>query len=340
MQIITILAAAFISQSIGVLCFGKTAFTTTRTVRCLSTLKHHSHVLVAWNRQRQCLDYVRSSLKMNENYENASVDRRGLISRALPIPAILSFLVPRLSHAVDQEHEMSKKPFAPLENLIPALRVKLTIDKAISLTRSLISVSPGSKSSIEILNELENILLQPQNYVRSLKLQGVPTKPAELYLDSYKPMNGDLPFQRFLIRNGDVSSWKQLKKNEKEQERSSEVRAALNAYTDVLSFSGDSYLLNVDRAARSSMIREDRLPALKQVITSDMGMRYLYRNQVLTTMDDVKAELEYQLSNPDGRIDGTELLNLLVLAEMALGRWLSLIDPNDVKAAIEVVQQN
>ena len=98
------------------------------------------------------------------------------------------------------------------------------------------------------------------------------------------------------------------------------------------------HLLSEDRATRSNVIREDWLPALKQVITSDVGM-CLYRNQVFTEMNDVKAELEHQLSN-EGRVDGTELLNLLVLAELALERWLSLIDPNDVKAEIELFQQN
>ena len=124
-----------------------------------------------------------------------------------------------------------------------------------------------------------------------------------------------------------MQTWKQLKKSEKEQESSSEgsasVRAALNAYTDALSFSSASYLLNVDRATQSSMVREDRLPDVKQVITSDMGMRYLYRNQVLTAMDDVKAEFEYQQSallvkmrsssEDDNRVvvDWVELLDLL-----------------------------
>jgi len=147
-------------------------------------------------------------------------------------------------------------------------------------------------------------------------------------------MKGDLPLQRYLIQNGDVGTWKQLKKSEKTMERSSEIRAALNAYTDALSFSADSYLLNVDKETRSSMVRQDRLPDLKQVITTDMGMRYLYRNQVLTAMEDVKAELEYQLTKVerDG-FDGTELLDLLGLAGEAMNRWLSLVPSDDVKEA-------
>lgn len=127
------------------------------------------------------------------------------------------------------------------------------------------------------------------------------------------------------------------------------MRAALNAYTDALSFSSASYLLNVDRATQSSMVREDRLPDVKQVITSDMGMRYLYRNQVLTAMDDVKAEFEYQQSallvktrsssddDNDNRVvvDWVELLDLLDVAGKAMDRWFSLIDSDDVRDAFE-----
>ena len=138
-----------------------------------------------------------------------------------------------------------------------------------------------------------------------------------------------------------------MKRKEKEQEHTSEIRAALNAYTDVLSFSADSYVLNVDSATRSSMVREDRLPGVSKVITSDMGMRYLYRNQVLTAMDDVRAELEYQLlhlhddkgddDGDAGGMEGRELLDLLEVAQKACNGWFSLIDVNDVRVAFETV---
>ena len=279
----------------------------------------------------------------SEKNQNDSIDRRDFFSFSYKLSmatASSSLLVPKETYAIDQERDVDKKPFAPLENLLPAIRVKINIEKATSLTKSLITNPSASNSSKQTLNELESILLKPQNYVQTLKLKGVPDKPADVYLDSYKPMKGDLPLQRFLIQSGDIDAWKRLKRREKEQERSNEIRAALNAYTDALSFSGDSYLLNVDKTTRSNMIREERLPGLKQVITSDMGMRYLYRNQVITAMDDVKAELEYQLLNENSRVDGEELLDLLVLADTALGRWLSLIDSDDVKAARALVESN
>jgi len=235
-------------------------------------------------------------------------------------------------------------PYAPQEALLPAARVKLSIDRAIVITEGLISNTSDSNKILaksEAIKELDDILLKPQNYVKDLKLQGVPSKPADLYLQSYQSMKGDLPFQLYLSKNGDISAWKDIKKREKEQERTSEIRTALNAYTDALSFSSDSYVLNVDKATKSSMVREDRLPELKQVITSDMGMRYLYRNQILTAMDDVKAELVFQLSLIDeGKpFDGEDLLDLLYLAEKAFDRWFSLINPNDVKEAFQTVSK-
>jgi hypothetical protein len=260
----------------------------------------------------------------------------------------------------------TKKPFAPLENLLPAIRVKLSIDSAIDLTRALVVASERAPRTTNLendnntlLSQLKDLLLkQPQNkniYVQSnLALQGVPSKPADLYLKPYQSTKGDLPFQKALIRSGDVDAWKRLKRREKTLEQSNAIREALNAYTDALSFSGDSYLLRVDTQTKSSMVREDRLPDIKQVITSDMGMRYLYRNQVLTAMDDVKAELEYQLklkeqqheqqqqqakegSSSSLDDEWRDLLDLLVLASEAMDRWLSLVPSEDVKEALKTV---
>jgi hypothetical protein len=305
-----------------------------------------------------------STLVLALQLKSGSFTRRSILTTACTetasacVACIILFPT-RASAAVDMNNAQSqqeskatatltKKPFAPAENLLPAIRVKQTIDKAITLTRSLLQQTPNSSSSkVDTLQQLESLLLQPQNYIqKGLKLQGVPAKPADLYLKSYKPLAGDLPLQRYLIQNGDVSTWKRLKKREKQLERSSEIRAALNAYTDALEFSGDSYLLNVDRATRSSMVREDRLPQVTQVITSDMGLRYLYRNQVLTAMDDVKAELEYQVQSSsssssqdrkgENSIDAKELLDLLLLANDAMDRWLSLIDAKDVQEAMEM----
>ncbi len=251
---------------------------------------------------------------------------------SVPLFSLLGQSIPSVAIAADET--INKKPFAPLENLLPAVRVKRSIDVAIGLTKSLGDDTTTSQRE-NTLERLETLLLKPTSYVKSLTLQGVPSKPADLYLKDYKSIQGDLPFQKALVQSGDVDAWKRLKRKEKKLEQSSSIRAALNAYTDALSFSGDSYLLKVDPKTKSNMVREDRLPDIKQVITSDMGMRYLYRNQVLSAMDEVKAELEYQLGLSS--FDGSELLDLLVLAKDAMDRWLSLVPEEDVREAMKVV---
>lgn len=236
-------------------------------------------------------------------------------------------------------------PKAPIETLIPATRVKLNLDRLNEIANKIKMglVDANYVDTIEyksLIEQLKALCLLRQNYTGDLKLQGVPEKPADLYLDAYKPMKGDLPFQRFLIVNGDVGTWKDLKKKEKDQERGNEVRAAFNAYTDALSFSGDSYILNVDKATRSTMVREDLLPDVKQVITSDMGMRYLFRNQVLTAMDDLRAEMEYVNTHPAETIDIDEIIKQINLAQTACNKWFSLIDSQDVNEAIQYVLDN
>lgn len=255
--------------------------------------------------------------------------RRSLLEDAIKvsISCRLMFTSPNTLHA--------SVPTAPLDALLPATRVKRSIERSIKLT------DEAKEGSTEALEELKRIILEPQNYTKSLKLQGVPDKPADLYLESYKSMKGDLPFQQFLIRNGDVNTWKNLKRKEKEMESTNEIRAAFNAYTDALLFSGDTYLLNVDKTTRSKMVREENLPPVKEVINSDMGMRYLYRNDLLSAMDEVKAELEYQLSYKEGnRLDFDELLRLLQSAKKACDSWFDLIDSSDVKQANQILDMH
>ncbi len=292
-----------------------------------------------------------SKTSQSESEFPPSSKRRDLFGSVVSVSLFslvgLSCITPSVAIAAETA---SKKPFAPLENLLPAIRVKRSIDSAMRLTKSLMTpigeesssetVVQSAPSREKTLAQLENLILKPTSYVQAgLQLQGVPSKPADLYLKDYRSVQGDLPFQKALVQSGDVDAWKRLKRREKKLEQSSSIRAALNAYTDALSFSGDSYLLKVDAQTKSSMVREDRLPDIKQVITSDMGMRYLYRNQVLTAMDDVKAELEYQLKQQPSNFDGTELLDLLVLAGNAMDRWLSLVPEDDVKEALKAIAE-
>ena len=174
-----------------------------------------------------------------------------------------------------------------------------------------------------------------------------PTKkyePAQAYLDTYDKNRKNLPlaFQpgALLVQNGEIDSWRRLKRQEAVQESQDEIRAALNTYVQALTYSADAYLLTVSTQERSKMVREDRLPDIKQVIASDMGMRYLYRNQLLTSMSEVKAELEYQLKGGEQAcIDVSELLPLLLDAQSACDTWFGLIEPEQVQAAMRAVKE-
>lgn len=257
------------------------------------------------------------------------------LSLSLPVPGIRPNSVSAIT-PLEQSLPTTKKPFAPNEALLPAARVKLAIYRGTSLGKSLVDAikDPSSQPPDVALHGLSDMFLKPQNYTRIIPRMDVPSRPAARYLESYKSMDGDIPLQSYFIKSGDISAWKRLKREERAKEQVDPVRAALNTYTDALSFSGDEYLLNVDKATRSDMVRGDRLPGVKQVITSDMGLRYLYRNQVLTAVEDFRAELEYQSKHSE-ELDGEELVRLLAEADTALERWFSLIDPDDVKLAFE-----
>ena len=96
-------------------------------------------------------------------------------------------------------------------------------------------------------------------------------------------------------------------------------------------------MLTGTREERSKLIREDKIPDVKTVITSDMGSRYLLRNDILTALDDARAELKYQMKQ--SKVDSTELLALLITAQSACNKWFDLIDEKDTLAAIHIVRK-
>ena len=93
------------------------------------------------------------------------------------------------------------------------------------------------------------------------------------------------------------------------------------------------------------MIREDRIPDVRTVIASDMGLRYLLRNDILTACDDARAELKYQLLTKQAdadsaeTVDGQELLDLLLVAQSACSKWFDLIDEKNVNEALSIVSR-
>lgn len=108
------------------------------------------------------------------------------------------------------------------------------------------------------------------------------------------------------------------------------IRASCNIYTANLRF-GDTYVLTASPGERSRMIRNDALPDVKTVITADLDLRDLYRNQAQTKVEE--AQYELYRSNPDI----AELRVLLFDAMDAMDQWFALIASNDVSMAEEEV---
>lgn len=283
------------------------------------------------------------------------IDRR-LFAKALSVPMISSLTYARSAFADDNSQSSNantRRPFAPVDTLVPATRVRRMIDKAVDIA-SLLSKDDNNEKQKLLLAQLEGLLFQPQSFTRGYQTMDVPQKPAQSYLDSYAKKRSDLPILAqpgaALVQNGEIDTWKRLKRQEKVREDADEVRAALNFYTSNLNFNPDRYTLTGSKAERSQLIRADRLPDVKNVIASDMGLRYLLRNEVLTELDDARAELRYQMERQakqqggndgggGGVVDGTELLEILLRAQTSCGKWFDLIGEEDVAAARDIVKE-
>lgn len=238
-------------------------------------------------------------------------------------------------------------PFAPVDALLPAARVKVAIDRAVAIASNLASSSSESEENVDdarkrsMLRDLEGLLLAPQNFNRGTAPIDVPRRPARAYLDAYADYrNRATVLERpgaMLVQNGEIDAWKRLKRQERVREDADEVRAALNYYTSNLNFDPDRLVLTGTREEKSRLIREDAVPDVRGVIASDMGLRYLLRNDVLTACDDARAELRYQARQRT--VNGEDLLELLLSAQKALGKWFDLIEEKDTLTAIDIVSR-
>jgi hypothetical protein len=192
-----------------------------------------------------------------------------------------------------------------------------------------------------LLVVLDGLLLAPQNFNRGTTPVEVPRRPAQQYLDAYSDYRMGLSILEkpgaMLVQNGEIDAWRRLKREERAREDADEVRAALNYYTSNLNFDPGTLVLTGSREERSRLIREDRIPDVKTVIASDMGLRYLLRNDILTALDDARAELRYQMKLGPSEVDGRDLLELLLAAQGACAKWFGLIDEKDVMAALDIV---
>lgn len=271
----------------------------------------------------------------------APSDRRSIIQDIVSSTAAILVVC-----TIDKQPAQAVAPFAPIDTLLPAARVKITLDSAVDIAAKLVA----SKNDSIYLHDLESLLLLPQNYTRGTKPIEVPQQPAQSYLKSYAEYRNQISILEkpgaMLVQNGEIDTWKRLKRQERAKEDIDEVRAALNYYTSNINFDADKFQFTATKDERSKLIREDKVPDVKQVIASDMGLRYLLRNDILTACDDAKAELRYQMklssgdnAKQDEVVDGSDLLELLRTAQSACNEWFALIDEKDTLAALDVVRK-
>lgn len=224
----------------------------------------------------------------------AAMDRRS----ALPTMAS-SLASALLFYPTVAASSTNNKPRAPLDSLIPATQKLVSMERAVTVASKLMDASGESKDVY--LQELRSIIAAP---------------------DEDKSFDNSMTIwtQRKLQKLESSSSPQGI------QLSGTSVRAAFNIYTANLRF-GEEYLVNDPDWKKSYIRANDGLPDVKQIITADLDLRDLYRNQAQLKIDDVQAELY------SDRIDEEELVNLLKQALVASQQWFDMIDPLDIKDA-------
>lgn len=311
-----LLLALLSSLMEGSVAFQQAATTSTRT-------KTRSSVLIG-------------AMAMPPSNAITSLDRRSFfVSSAAAL--LLTSSSPLAAHASDVR--------APIELLLPATRVKLYIDKTIDVCKSI----PTDNAALE---ELKKLLQEPQQFMTT---EEIGKSKQYLEINTLDPWNKarqterenkgasmgidyTTPYDKFntaVQQWGDRRQFRTLRGRQLALDQSNAMRAALNAYTNNLVF-GDGYQLNAEGAERKQLIRNDALPNVQAVVVSDLDLRDLYRNQILQSMDDAKAELEYQLKSSEG-FDSEEILLCLKNAQSSYQEWFKFIPKDDVDDALKAV---
>ena len=243
------------------------------------------------------------------------------------------------------------KPYAPMEALMPAMRCKIWIDKSYSLSSKLSSVNDNTELKVQLLNDLNtNLSNRPQLFVGKEKpLQrlnsgaaagqitaGVSTANKGQYQKNRESLSMPNKMAAMLNQADVERQWGMLQYESSQRDKANSIRAAFSFYTQQLVF-GDSYLLTASKADKKRMIRNDELPSLTAVITSDLDLRDLYRNQLLTAIDDAQAEVAYQVKQPANALDLEDTIDLMNQAHTACEKWFDLISPEDIKEAYDIV---
>mmetsp|Transcript_2924 Transcript_2924/g.6102 ORF Transcript_2924/g.6102 Transcript_2924/m.6102 type:complete len:346 (+) Transcript_2924:40-1077(+) len=245
------------------------------------------------------------------------------------------------------------RPSAPKEALLPAVRCRIWIVRARDAATPLSADSADGvgDTAARRRNALENlnrILLEGPRpfpgsddaatgggFVAAIAGQIATGEGGKKMQSSPGPSGG---VAGLLNRADAERQWGILRFAEMKREGENEIRRAFNFYTSRLQFDPNSYVLTAEPGVKSKMIREDRLPTTAATVVSDLDLRDLYRNQVLTGMDDVKAEVKYQLEQKEKDVvDVGEVVDLLEETYRACERWFELVPPKDIREAMDIV---
>lgn len=164
-------------------------------------------------------------------------DRRNVIKQIISASTAASAA---LVIAANKEPAHAVAPFAPIDALLPATRVKVMIDRSVDIASKLADAKENMDIQQSMLHDLEHLLLTPQNFNRGTTPIEVPQQPAKSYLDAYANYRKSVSILEkpgaMLVQNGEIDAWKRLKRQEKVREDADEIRAALNYYTSNLNF--------------------------------------------------------------------------------------------------------
>jgi hypothetical protein len=293
---------------------------------------------------------------------------RNLLTRRslLLVVSTFSALIPEQSEALDGDFLSSepsldintvKQPFAPRGALLPAARLKLVVDEMYALSKTLNSVgSSKEQGNIDhqytALKEMREIWMNRPQLLQTLERRRlstlrassktVPVNNNQQYSVIRGHVSNSMPYQisSMFTQAGTKRQWGILKSREIKLEQRNEIRAALNYYTSQLEYSTSSYTLTASPEIRKQLIRNDQIPTTATVITSDLDLRDLYRNEFLTCIEDAVAEISYQLdrnNKTEKLFDVSDVVDLMDQAHTALSKWFDLVSQDEVRDAMETI---
>ena len=242
-----------------------------------------------------------------------------------------------------QRMAFKNRPKAPTRFLVPVTQQRLLLEKCLKLSERLVlstndatALSQESSSAIlDTLQELKSILIDPSSSTSD--------KNRNPY---YTP---NLKYQQRMERDQTILREYFDSKGSRQQLSGTVLLAAMNTYTDHLTYSPD-YVVNDENWKKAYIRSNGGLPNVEQLVRADMDLRVMYRNQVQLRVDDASAEFYYYYknnirNNANDEIEqrqryrefAIEFQQLVKSASVALNEWFAMIDDKDIEEALSIL---